>query len=576
MKYNDKNQTFQPSAPFALTSAKPESRGSANGALGNATKLPTPPKQPADFIDNSNLEFICPETGEILQQGKINEKLAIDQARSVRFKLQDAARDILFKFHGSKVPVNSKGYEVHHRTCTCTRFRTGFTAQVVKSKTNGKAFFNGLMSCANSRTCPVCSAKISERKANEMRQAFNIAIAEKLNISLLTFTAPHNSGDKLVDLKLGISKALELFWTGATAKRFKEKYGIIGHVRSFEIRHGKNGWHPHFHIIIFSKNELPFTLRDSKRKLKLEQSLEWLKILERWQSCCVRADLNSPNMYGMDIQNGKGASEYISKFGSDDEILATKTGKKITWDMADEMTKGNVKTGRKGSSSPWDLLALSIDGETEQIKNENKILFLFYARAMQGVNLIRWSRGLRKYFDLSKDVSDEEIIKQELDRADLLCHITPEEWSFIIKNKLRDIVLQLAETKPIFDEENLQIDGSYIAVARFLYNKNIGYDSFNDFLTDFKLRDINVDYQDILFVDSDTTPLKTGKDLTFSTVKKENNLIFKRPIFEAIDKKLEFEKEQLFFEEIKDLLDFAQDTRLILNNRKLNGKKILF
>jgi hypothetical protein len=520
MNYNDNISDFQEKELYSTTTAKSEQGEGEKSSLGNATKLRTPPKQTTDFIDLSILELVCHETGEIIQQGRLSQQSAINEARKIRFELQDAARNILFRFHGSNVPINNKGYEVHHRTCSCSRFRTGFTSQIVKSKTNNKAFFNGLMNCANSRTCTICSAKISERKSNEMRVAFNIARSEKLNISLLTFTAPHNSGDTLEDLKKGITHALSSFWRGSTAKRFKEKYGIIGNIRSFEIRHGSNGWHPHFHIVIFSKIELPHTLRDSKNKIVPEQSHQWSTILERWQSCCVKSGLNRPNMYGMDIQNGSHAGEYISKFGSDDEILQTKSGKKITWDMADEMTKGNTKTGRKGSSSPWDLLAFSVNGETKEIQYENKKLFLFYARAMQGVNLIRWSRGLRAYFELGDQMTDSEIIEIEEDTADFLCHIQPHEWSYIIKNNLRSVVLQLAETDVVFDDDGLQIDGGYVAVARMLYQGN-EFESFDDFLYNFKQRDILVDYVDIAVDDGNTTPIKSNNDLSVSKVKDE-------------------------------------------------------
>ena len=548
MKYKEQKGTIQ-------ASSEPRE----NGRVCISTELPTPPPETLGFIDSSKFEVVDPETGEIAQQGKLSQQDAINEARNIRFNLQDAAKNILYSYYGSleNVPVNKKGYQVHHRTCTCSRFRLGATTQIVKSKTNNKAFFAGLMNCANSRTCTVCSAKISERKANEMRTAFNIARAEKLGISLLTFTAPHNSGDKLEDLKKGISKALELFWTGATATRFKAKYGIIGHIRSFEVRHGSKGWHPHFHIIIFSElgkitqvkkktktkparfrkcsSTLPNTDRDSRGNILLTQTDEWLLILDRWKSCCKRAGLNAPNLYGMDIQNGAHAGEYISKFGSDDEILKTKSGKTITWDMADEMTKGNTKTGRKGSSSPWDLLADSVDGETKEIRQENKKLFLFYARAMERVNLIRWSKGLRAYFDLGAQDTDEEILQQEEDKADLLCNIEPHEWEFIIKNKYRALVLQLAETKAVFDDDGIQIDGGHVAIARLLYRND--FESFEEFLYSFKERDHLIDYTDLLTNEFETTENKTGKDLSKINIKPEykNHLTTTtRPIFQAI------------------------------------------
>jgi hypothetical protein len=478
MNYIDKVLDNQVKSASSATTAKPEQGGAQRVALGNATKLRTPPLK---TNSENSFSLVDKTTGEIVNTGALPQKQAINLARQVRYELQETARDILFGYYGSDVRVNAKGYEVHHRTCTCTRFRNGPTTEIIKSKTTGKAFFNGLMNCANARTCPVCSAKISERKSNEMRLAFNVARAEKLNISMLTLTAPHSSGDKIEDLKEMISNALQRFWRGASAKKFKEKYGIIGNIRSFEVRYGSNGWHPHFHIIIFSKNPLPLTARTKKGKPQKEQADEWKKILTRWQSACKLSGLNCPNEYGMDIQNGAFAGEYISKFGSDDEFLTTATGKKVTWDMADEMTKGNTKTGRKGSKSPWDLLSDAKESETKEERTDNRILFLFYARAMQGVNLIRWSRGLRKYFELDADVSDEEILKQEIDKADFLCHITPSEWEYVIKNKKRHILLELAE------------NGGSEAVARFFYPA-YSFMSFEEFYCEFMARKKDVEF----------------------------------------------------------------------------------
>lgn len=405
-------------------------------ALGNATELRTPPKT---YTDKS--------TGELVILGRLGQSEAIKEARRLRYRLQDSAREILYKFHGDNVPVNADGFEVHHRTCTCTRFRTASTTQIVKSNTNSKAFYAGLMQCANARTCPICAAKINERKANEMRAAANQLDALGLHFNLMTFTAPHSAHDKIEDLVPKISDALSSFWRGAPAKRFREKYGIVGNIRSFEVRYGSNGWHPHFHIIVVSKKPLPCTSRNKKGHVSPEssQDLDWLWVLNRWKTMTVKSGLSCPNLYGLDIQNGQQAGEYITKFGSDGEILETKKGKSLTWDMADEMTKGHTKIGIKGSLSPWDLLALAVDADSQSERSKAKTLFLFYARAMKGVTQIKWSRGLRDIFGLGKEITDEEILKQEEDKADFLCHITPVEWRYIIQNNMRDIVLDLAE-----------------------------------------------------------------------------------------------------------------------------------
>jgi hypothetical protein len=351
------------------------------------------------------------------------------------------------------------------------------TVQVVKSRKHGKSFFSGVATCANARTCPVCAAPINERKANEMRTAANQREALGVNFSLLTFTAPHKAGDQIDSLVKKISNALKLFWMGAPSARFRKKYGIKGNIRSFEVRYGLNGWHPHFHIIIVSDKPLPSTKRDDNHNpLPMdEQSEDWLWILERWQNMCTKSGLDLPNKYGLDIQDGKAAGQYITKFGGDGEILETKSGGKVTWDMMDEVTKGNTKKGKKGSLSPWDLLAMSVDAEKEEDRIKCKGLFLFYARAMKGVTQIKWSRGLRAFFGLGKELTDDEILAKDEDESDLLCHITPIEWKYIISNGLRPVVIELAE------------NGGSEAVARFLFSVT-GKGSFDAYYKEFMNR----------------------------------------------------------------------------------------
>jgi hypothetical protein len=502
--------------------------------LGNATDLHTPPLKTVDYLDEN--------TGEFITLGKLSDSESIVLSRKIRFDLQDTASNLLHGYFKGGAPTVTKiindehrTFEKHHRTCTCTRFLNSNTAQILKSVDYNKVFFGGTMNCANSRTCPICAQKINERKANEMRQAFNVANSQDLYVTLLTFTAPHTAKDSLdfllgndnahhyntvidVDgicktvsnvsldvidelagktntvldeiipvkkIKIkkkkqknrGILGAMESFWAGATATRFKEKYKIVGNIRSFEIRYGENGWHPHFHIVLFSKIPLPATIKEDKKPIELEdQCPDWIAILNRWQSVCLNNGLNEPNQYGMDIQDGANASSYITKFGSNDEILETKLGKKITWDMADEMTKGNVKTGRKGSLSPWDLLAIIGEKEDFDKVKKAKALFLEYSRAMYRVTMVKWSRGLRKMFDLGKEKTDQEIIELEESSADVLCHLTPREWRFIYLNKHRAMILQLAE------------NGGRDAVANFIFD-NLYHGDFNVFYKQFINRD---------------------------------------------------------------------------------------
>ena len=416
--------------------------------LGNATEKQSPP--PVKCFTRPDLE-----TGEVARIGNLSGSELKVLARRLAYDLQSESSKILYMYHGDNTPKNTKGYDVHHRTCTCERFSLGGDVHLKKSVKYKKVMAGNVMRCANSKTCPVCARPLAERKANEMRLAANLASAKGVFFSMLTLTIPHCSADKITDLAPMISKASSHFWAGKVMDKLRKKYGIVGNIRSFEVRYGRNGWHPHFHFIVVSQIPLPTTLIDESKKFRSvldvdSQHDDWQRFLRLWSNACSRAGLGVPNENGLDIQNGENAGEYITKFGSDDEILTTSKGKQITWDLMDEMTKGHYKMGRKKSLSPWDLLSISSGVVNEEWKDlepaEAKKLFLFYARGTAKIHTLRWSRGLRLFFGLSdKQPTDEEILAKEEDSALFLCSITSAEWRSIVKKGHQALVFELAE-----------------------------------------------------------------------------------------------------------------------------------
>ncbi len=397
------------------------------------------------------------------------EKMLKQIARHKKFALQHVARKTLY---GLGYSVNSKGYKVFHRTCTCGQFKLTGQAQITYSEDTECAYTSGLMQCGNAKTCPVCASKISERKGEEMREALNEAQEQGLFVSMLTFTAPHSASDLLKDLRTGMSQALQYFWSGNSSKIFRDDFGIFGHIRSFEIRHGSNGWHPHFHILIFSKKPLPNskTLEKQQHTKSIsrqnspglivpgtdEKTLNWL--LNRWQNSCLKAGLKKPNHYGMDLQNGEKAGQYITKFGSDDEILTTRAGDKLTWDMADEITKSYVKTGK--SRSPFQILDDVAHGETPAIKSQSRRLFLEYVTETKGLTLLKWSRGLRGLFGLGQEQTDEQIVADDDDKnAALVTMLSPLELGWLSKYEQMPALLSNIEA----------FKGKIDGFANFLY-----------------------------------------------------------------------------------------------------------
>ena len=121
----------------ASAEGAPEAR---SGSLGNNTKSSPPPDD------------------------KIN--------RTERYRLLSKAREILYsagKEAGLVYPAN------YHKTAKCIHTRFGDRVQVYKSIEHKKAFYGGVMVCGKVFTCPVCAAKVQERRRLEIAQAFDWA-----------------------------------------------------------------------------------------------------------------------------------------------------------------------------------------------------------------------------------------------------------------------------------------------------------------------------------------------------------------------------------------------------------------
>jgi hypothetical protein len=338
------------------------------------------------------------ETGEIFRDsGEYDPTVA----RLERFALQSAARRIL----------------PHSRTAKCLRFRRKDKThvEVYRSIEHKTASFGGLQTCSSVWACPVCAAKISERRRAELLQAIEAHKATGGDVLLITLTNPHYLGDSLLALLAGQQRAMSRFNSTRAALALWDWLGCVGTVRAWEVTHGQNGWHPHFHLLAFvgAGYGEDFGIPSVKRR-----------VYEVWANSCRLAGLSVPSYEnGVDVRDGSEAAAYASKWGLDYE-----------------MTKGHMKRARSEKGrSPFDLLRSYLhDGD-----NQAAALFKEYAGAFHGKRQLVWSKGLKDRFDVGKE-SDEDLAERQDDRAELLGKIELEDWRLVLKFDLRGEVLELA------------------------------------------------------------------------------------------------------------------------------------
>lgn len=227
---------------------------------------------------------------------------------------------------------------------------------------------------------------------------------------MMTLTFSHKMGDKLKETLEKFTKAIRRFRSGKRYTKVMDKLGQIGSIRAFEITYGNNGWHPHVHILLFYENEVLMPLIE-------------MELFTLWQAACDANNLVTQSKYGLTVQDGGAADEYMSKWGIDQE-----------------MTKSHVKKGREDGLTPFDFLRKYMDAE------EEKYLYLFseYAAALKGKSQLRWSQGLKEKFVI-EEKSDEELATEKTELADLLGTLKYYEWKKILYAENRVRFLELCE-----------------------------------------------------------------------------------------------------------------------------------
>lgn len=316
--------------------------------------------------------------------------------------------------------------------------------------THTTANFGGVMQCGNVWTCPICTMNISSVRAEEANTALSWAREQKDAVipMMVTLTARHGRNDSLIDLVAAMIEAKRSFFASYRWKSLKSK--VVGFLVALEVTYGlQNGWHPHFHLVVF--------LRTSSEK-QAERYLtplkrEWLSSLKLW-------NLAASGEHGFNVSGASQVGNYIAKFGAGTSIeLENKKGKTKDdkWNLAAEITSSARKKGSSSGLTPWQLLEQYAFPDLDIVSGIKPArcaaLFVEYAFAMERRQQLQWSRGFKKLVGLL-DKTDEQLLEEEEERDALDARrrihfrIHPVDWYRMLRITTfqeRDSILQEAE-----------------------------------------------------------------------------------------------------------------------------------
>lgn len=342
-------------------------------------------------------------------------------ARAQRYQALTVARGWLRRL-AVKDPTKPFGWRVH-LTGTCLYTRVGIHVSLHQSQEFGSVHYGDLATCGSVWACPLCAAKIQARRRPELEKLVEWAYAQGYQVQMVTFTFPHYGFQRLAQLIPNQREAFKTMRGGYSWDKLKKGYGFVGMVRSLEVTHGANGWHPHTHELWITKD-----LTEARR------GHFQAEVIKHWRNACMKAGLllDDPatvfafDLHAVNIQWDVSSSDYLAKQDTS-----------RSWGIDAEMASQSSKQGRIAGVHPHEFLVRQGEGDHER--------YLEYVQGMHGSRQLFWSPGLKALVGVN-EVSDEELAKRQDDKAYLLGFLSAEQWRFVRGNDARAELLDAAES----------------------------------------------------------------------------------------------------------------------------------
>ncbi|MFJ6239787.1 protein rep [Streptomyces griseus] len=302
---------------------------------------------------------------------------------------------------------------------------------------NGRAGFAGVVTCGSVHVCPCCSTSIRRVRQDELDQVGQFWECQSCGLVMMTLTMRHYDRDALEDLeqkqraawKAGFGMNAGRQWRDA-----KVSFGIRGFIRAWEVTHGPNGWHAHYHVLLFLARPLA---NDDVARL---QHLAF----EVWSTALVTVGARMP--LEVSEKDGKPVAVKIDapdrgESGRLARYLMKGQDGKTRWGIAAELTRQDVKVGQGGHRTPFEIARDAIAGDARSWE-----LWREFVQTATGVRSLYWSNGLRKLlaemgFELDER-NDQDIAADEASAGQPLACIPASTWyRHIARHKGRPLAL---------------------------------------------------------------------------------------------------------------------------------------
>ncbi len=301
----------------------------------------------------------------------------------------------------------------------------GVGAIEVRRDTSGeenRAAIVGTTSCGSPWACPVCAARVRERRRMELHGLVERGSAKGWRWVFVTGTLKHRQGQSVAQQRKAIECAWRAITTGKKAQERRKSGAAAGTVRAIEFMlDGPNGSHGHIHALVAVKpwvavktgeRELWVRNSDVLAERAVADAMETMGA--SWKGWAEKHmdGLRPDDAHGWKwemARSAKDATDYVTKTLKQEDERAQTDGD--GWTVSHELARGDAKRGRD-SLSAMELLELAVADLHETGDCARMLRMVEYARATRGMRAIVVSRSLTDALGKMDERTDEEIAQE--------------------------------------------------------------------------------------------------------------------------------------------------------------------
>jgi hypothetical protein len=324
------------------------------------------------------------------------------------------------------------------RVKMCGRRMTGTQVALVKGLRG--AGYAGVSYCGGIWTCPVCSAVIRQRRAQEIETGLMRHLDAGGGGAFVTATIPHKYADDLQETLDVVLKGWGSTLRNRVGRELLARIGVVGTIKAVETTHGVNGWHPHLHIVVLT--ERPLT-GDQVAAFHAELESAWLEWAKKrgWSAPSEKYGVNVSNLHISEKRvDGVAVARYLAK-------VQDGAGNSVKLGL--EMARGDLKAGRRKGSTPFELLGQYRDARLAgEKKRQRRLVALWrtYETATRGKHALVWSNGLKARLGIDQ-VTDQQLVDQVANEgAEPVLFLDRSAWVALGRASARALLLDVAET----------------------------------------------------------------------------------------------------------------------------------